>query len=203
MKKLILFIAAVMLMCPTEGFTQETETLFSGDVDHGGFGAPVFGMTSVNGDFTYLRGSRGAWVINLNDRNTVNLGLARYRTQNDFEVANWTRQDVPKPELDTDYGGFEVEYVHRTNHLFHFSVQTLVGSGSVNYEGTGNFDFDPDSDGYFVLQPGVNLNLNVTDWFRLSGGLSYRYAGGVDLEGTSDKELSGVSSFFAMRFGWF
>lgn len=41
----------------------------------------------------------------------------------------------------------------------------------------------------FVWQPGIKLNLNVTNWFRLGSGISYRYAGGVELEGTSDKAL--------------
>lgn len=203
MKKLLLFAAVFIVTIPFGLQGQDTETLFSDNISHGGFGGLVYGATSINGEFTYLRGTRGAWVINMNNGDAVNLGLARYRTRSNFDVVNWTVQDVPQPEMETQYGGFELEYVHRTNRLFHFSLQTLVGSGRVNYEDTGNFEFDPNSDSYFVLQPVINLNLNVTNWFRLSGGLSYRYAAGVDLEGTSDKDLSGISSFFALRFGWF
>jgi hypothetical protein len=66
-----------------------------------------------------------------------------------------------------------------------------------------NIELDTKSDHYFVLQPGVNLNMNVTNWFRISGGLHYRYTGGVNLEGTSNPGLSGIATFFALRFGKF
>lgn len=181
---------------------QQTETLFSSDISHGGFGALVFGATSVNGQIAYFRGTRGAWVINLSDEHSINLGLAGYRTGNEFDPSNWTVPGVNEPEMRTNYSGFEIEYVNRTHRLFHYSIQTLIGSGNVRYD---RIDFGPDrrSDNYFVLQPGVNLNLNITNWFRLSGGFHYRYTGGVNLEGTSNSDLSGFATFFTLRFGKF
>ena len=132
---------------------------------------------------------------------SVNLGIGSYRTETDFETVNWTVAGVDAPDMSTNYRGFELEYVNRTQRLFHFSIQTLIGSGTVEYEnGSG---LDKTSDQFFVVQPGANLNLNVTRWFRLSGGAYFRYAGNVNLEGTSDSDLSGVTTFFGLRFGKF
>jgi len=181
---------------------QETQTLISSGISHGGFGAPIYGVTFVNGQATYLRGTRGAWIIHFSEDHAVQLGLGRYRTRSDFDATGWTNPTISKPEMRTNYGGFEIEYVNKSHKLFHYSIQTLIGSGNVRYLDR-NLELDRTSDKYFVLQPGVNVNLNVTNWFRLSGGLFYRYAGGVNLEGTGDSELSGVTSFVGLRFGKF
>lgn len=195
--------AVALLTLPLAAAGQNTQTLFSSEVSHGGFGALVYGATSVNGEFAYLRGLRGAWVIKFDENRSLHLGLARYRTETAFDPVEGSSLAGDDIEMSTEYRGFEVEYAHRASRLFHFSGQLLIGNGEVEYRDVNGLDLFSTSDNYFVFQPGVNANMNITDWFRLSGGIFYRYAGGVSLEGTSDRELSGVSIFFALRFGWF
>lgn len=180
---------------------RSTQTLFNGDVSHGGYGGLVFGATHINGELSYLRGSRGAWIINFSNDHALNLGIGRYRTGTDFEAVNWTA-DIPRPEMRTNYSGFEMEYVNQSYRLLHFSVQSLIGSGSVRYDDR-NIDMDKTRDTYFVLQPGVNVNLNITSWFRLNAGVLYRFASGVSLQGTSNSDLSGGSGYIGLRFGGF
>lgn len=197
-----LLIFVPLLNFPLDTYAQESQTLISKDIRHGGFGAPVYGVTVVNGQPSYLRGIRGAWVINLSGDHAVNIGLGSYRSGNDFEPARWTNPDISEPDMETKYRGFELEYTSRSYRLVHFSLQTLVGSGTVRYE-KEDLNLDKTSDNYFVLQPGINVNLNITNWFRLSGGLFYRYAGGVNLEGTGNTDMSGIVSFVGLRFGKF
>ncbi len=203
-KQITLIILSLLLgLSSTSGLAQEAETLFSNDIDHGAFGGLVFGGTTVNGELSYLRGARGAWVINFNKMHAVHLGLARYRTHNHFGSTGWEENlPIDPPDMETEYSGFELEYVNRPSKLFHFSLQILAGSGTVEYE-EENLQFTKNSDRYFVLQPGANLILNVTSWFRLSGGIFYRYTDGVRLPGTSDTDLSGATTFVTLRFGWF
>jgi len=202
MTKFLTLSLLLVIAISVDTKAQESQTLFSSDIDHGGFGAPVFGVTFVNGQATYLRGFRGAWVINFSEQHSVHIGLARYRTQSDFDATGWTIPNIRKPDMRTSYGGFELEYVNRSHRLVHYSIQTLIGSGNVRFRNRG-IDLNRTSDSYFVIQPGVNLNLNITHWFRLSGGLFYRYAGGVNLEGTGDSGISGITSFVGLRFGKF
>ena len=198
------WVAWSQTIAPLERSGNDQETLFPQDVRHGGYGGIVYGATMANGEATYLRGTRGAWVINLTDRHAVNLGLAGYRTATAFEATDWG-SDGPPPTLTSRYRGFEIEYVNRSQQLFHFSAQLLVGSGDVQYDDDPGIDADIERtrDEYFVLQPGANVNLNVTRWFRLTGGVLYRYAGGVNLAGTSDSDLSGLASYVTLRFGRF
>lgn len=202
----------ILLLIPCIAWSQATsplntdadgdqETLFSGDIRHGGYGGPMYGVTFFNGEPTYLRGTRGAWVINLTDTHALNLGLAGYRSATAFDVTEW-ENDGPAPRLTSRYRGFEMEYVNRSYNLFHFSMQLLVGAGTVEYDDS-NVDVDRTRDDHFVLQPGANANLNVTRWFRLTSGVLYRYAAGVSLPGTSTRDLSGLSAYLSLRFGRF
>lgn len=102
----------------------------------------------------------------------------------------------------TDYGGFEMEYVNRSYQLIHWGVQMLIGSGEVRYE-DHDPEFEDTLDSYFVMQPGVNAFLNITSWFRISGGIYYRYASNVNLEGTGDADVSGLAGILGLRFGKF
>ncbi|MEX0684977.1 MAG: hypothetical protein WD267_09175 [Balneolales bacterium] len=202
MKRLLpLLIYILFFVISASG--QKTQTLFGSGVKHGVYGAPVFGITSINGQSAYLRGTRGAWIINISDQHTVNVGLGSYRTRSDFEPV--LQNDIGENPLDmrSRYGGLEIEYLNRTYRLLHVGIQALIGTGTVNYRNASELITGRTSDSYFVMKPGVNLNLNVTTWFRISGGLLYRYASGVNLNGTSDSELSGITSFATLRFGKF
>ncbi len=180
----------------------QTQTLLSSTIRHGGFGSPVYGVTTMNGQTVFLRGTRGAWIMNLSSEHALYLGLAGYRTRDKFEPADWLHDDIAEPQLRVNYGGFELEYVNSSYRLVHMGLQLLIGSGDVRYDDR-DLEVDTTRDSFFVIQPGANLMLNVTRWFRISGGAYYRYAGNVHLDGTSDSDLSGITGILALRFGRF
>jgi len=192
----------LIIAIPATLFAQQLETLVTSEVTHGGFGSLLFGVTSVNGEASYLRGTRGAWSLNFEDGHTLNIGLGRYRTQTGFSAVNWQQNGTDTPELRTHYSGFELEYLNRSHKLIHYGVLAMIGGGTVRFRDS-EVELDKTSDSYFVFQPGANVHLNVTNWFRISGGLIYRYAGGVNLEGTGNSDLSGFSTIIGLRFGKF
>lgn len=54
----------------------------------------------------------------------------------------------------------------------------------------------------FVAEPAVNVELNVTNWFRVAAGASYRYVSSMSaIRGIENKDLSGVSGQLALKFG--
>ena len=85
-----------------------------------------------------------------------------------------------------------------TRNLVHFSFYTLIGGGGANYN-----EEDQNGDTFFVIEPGVNALFNVTDFFRIGGGVSYRLISGVNLDGVSDTDLSGASVALTFKFGSF
>jgi hypothetical protein len=198
MKTLIILLLIILIALPV--FAQE-QTLFSGKIEHGGYGGPVVKFSSVNGEFGVLVGGHGGWIIN----HTLVLGGGGYGLVNNVK-AN-TLGPLNEEFLDFGYGGFEVEWVMNSDKLVHFSIHTLIGGGGVQYrtEGQDITYRDSYNDGFLVLEPGATLDLNLTTWMRFSIGASYRYVNGVDSNSnvTSDQDLTGPSAMLMVRFGKF
>jgi hypothetical protein len=57
-------------------YAQQTETLFDGEVSHGGFGGPVVKFSEIAGSAGVWVGGRGGWIINLSELHTISLGGA-------------------------------------------------------------------------------------------------------------------------------
>ncbi len=179
----------------------ETQTLFASNVHTGGFGQLTYGLTSLHGEMVPMRGTRGAISFELRSRHSLNFGFAAYRTNTDFDAVDWAGSEEA-PTLRTEYSGFEIEYMYDPSQLIHFGVQGLFGTGKVRYRDNEDL-FTRTSSDYFVIQPGANVHLNVTSWFRVNGGLFYRFVIDSDLPGTGDSDLSGFSALLGLRFGWF
>ncbi|MDZ7317795.1 MAG: hypothetical protein ONB11_01465 [candidate division KSB1 bacterium] len=197
MKQITLLLILLLAFAPA--YAQQ-QTLISGQIEHGGFGGPVVKFSSINDRFGVLVGGRGGWIIN----HTLVLGGAGYGLVNDVPAK------VPgllgEEYLDFGYGGFEMEWIINSDKLLHFSVQTLIGAGAVNYRYQINgarFSTHLDEDEVFVLEPGLTLDLNVTPWFRFSAGGSYRYVTGVQSSASSNADLTGPSAVIMLRFGKF
>jgi hypothetical protein len=115
---------------------------------------------------------------------------------------------VPGPEgekyINFGYGGFELEWIINSDKMLHFSVHSLIGSGWLNHtKDMHNNSGQNGGDNCFVLEPGVLADLNVTKFFRLSLGATYRYVNGIESPAASDASISGLSGVILLRFGKF
>lgn len=179
-------------------FAQE-ETLIKGDIESGGFGGPVLKITGINGEAGILVGGRGGWIVN----HSFIIGGGGYG------LANNVKAKVPGPNgeryLNFGYGGVELEYISQPSRLIHFSYMTLIGGGGVSWrdENMRAGTVNPESDSFFILEPEVNVTLNITPYFRLSAGVSYRYVSGSHSAVSSNPDLSGPSGVITFRFGKF
>ncbi len=196
MKKIAL--AFLMLTFILTAYAQE-ETLINGDIESGGFGGPMIQVTKINGEGAILVGGRGGWIIN----HSFVLGGGGYGLANDIsakvpDAVNGFRH------IDLGYGGLDLEYIAASDRLVHLSVGLLVGGGGVRYKNEDAMNDHRSMDGFFVAEPSLTVNCNVTRFFRIGAGASYRYVNGVNAGGiTSDAELSGVSATLILKFGKF
>jgi len=192
--------AVVLLLCvgTFSAFAQE-ETLINGPIESGGFGGPVVKVGSFNGETAILVGGRGGWIVN----HSFIIGGGGYGLVNDVKAK------VPGPYgeryLNFGYGGLELEYVADPERLINYSFQALIGAGGLSWRdqdvqiGMRNSD----NDTFFIVEPGVNATLNVTPYFRISGGVSYRFISGVQSPASTNADLSGPSGVLTFRFGKF
>ena len=97
------------------------------------------------------------------------------------------------------YGGFMAEYYFFPKNLAFFSLGCLVGGGGIG-DFAGRYE---DENVFFIVEPEANVYLNVTRFFRLGAGVSYRYTNGVDLDGFDDEDMRGLSGSLIFDFGGF
>jgi len=115
----------------------------------------------------------------------------------------------------TNYSYFQLlaQYVHQTDNLLHYAGRVSLGAGSVkDYEHakTSLFDnfFNTSGTAFFFVEPQVNAELNVTATSRLTLGISYFAAFGLDEKSVhvaksklTNQDLSGVNLTVALTFG--
>ena len=194
MKKVAILLCLVFVVRAVQA---QEETLIRGNIESGGFGGPVVKFTEIKDEFGLLVGGRGGWIIN----HTFVIGGGGYGLATQNIKADFVDFKGRRPYLEMGYGGLELEYIHNSSKLFHFSVQALIGAGGATYN-NGSSKSDSD-DAFFIAEPGVNAMLNIATVFRIGLGVSYRFVSGVDLNDLSDEDLRGPSAVLTFKFGQF
>jgi hypothetical protein len=186
----------------------EIQTLFNRKIDLGYGGSLVTKVGKVNNETALFMGGRGMFIMD----HSYSIGLGGYGLVSNVKALTPDPKDITNNRLAMGYGGLELEYILSSNNLVHMTVQTLVGGGGVGYFKDWNHnhnDYDndyhhnTDVDGFFILEPGLNVELNVVDFFRLGIGGSYRVVSGLSSGLSTNSDLSGLSGFLTLKFGKF
>lgn len=173
-----------------------------GKIRVGGFGAPTIKFTTFDDQLGILMGGYAGVMLN----SKLMLGAGAYALVNNIEAARTNAAD-PTLYWNMWYTGFVPEYTFKSNKLFHAAVSALIGGGGVmkneRYKG-----FDEDSDnldysGFFVAEPQVNFEMNITSYLRVAIGGSYRFVSGSGTQGITDDKLSGPAAHFSIKAGRF
>jgi hypothetical protein len=195
MKTTVLFV--LVFICVSIGMAQE-QVLLSGEVENGGFGGPVLKMTTINGENALMVGGRGGWIIN----HSFVIGGGGYGIVTNVKAKT---VDSVHQYMDMGYGGLDLEYISTSDELLHWSAGIFIGGGGVGYRNENNdsFNMHHQMDNFFVLEPNVHVNMNVTHFFRIAAGVSYRYVGGLTSALSTNADLSGPSAMLTFKFGKF
>jgi hypothetical protein len=195
---------AIMLFVFTAGVAAQERTVFKDNYEKGGFGAPVVKFTWINGQSAFMFGGRGGWIIN----HSLVLGGGGYGVVSEVDAPEGVLPEQGPLDIEFGYGGFEMEYIFRPESLIHFGTYTLIGVGTDNLVKdvgpvTESHQTVSASDLVFVLEPGVNAELNVITWFRLNAGVSYRLVSGVNQVGLKNSDFSDAAATLTLKFGRF
>ncbi|MDX1636650.1 MAG: hypothetical protein R3281_01690 [Balneolaceae bacterium] len=181
---------------------ETTQTLLGGAESQGGFGAPMVKVSGVAGEPAVWVGGRGSWLINIKNGHSISIGGGGYGLA--------TRHEAPDADFgapgeehyaDIGYGGFELEYYNRSNRLVHYTISTMIGGGKLNTMDENDNQYSDDRDSFFVFEPAVNLELNLTSYARVSLGISYRFTNGIGYAGFDDADFSGPAGTVTLKFG--
>lgn len=195
--------ATVLAVVPAEAQPDQTLVDRRGGTQFGGFGGPVFKVTQLAGEDAIISGGRGGLIIN---RRLV-VGLGGYATASENIRTGFEFDNGDDGSLRLEYGGLEFEYILRPSRLAHLTFYTLLGGGIASYEATRNSGSGVATQRLesevIVLEPAINVELNVTRWFRTTVGFGYRYIDGSELPRAGDRDLSGGVGTLTFKFGAF
>ena len=186
------------------------ETIFKSPARSGGYGAVSNKFTSLNGEFANMVELYGGWFIN--QKFLIGGGFAG--TTNYIAVPQ-EFSTLPGARMSYQYGqvGLVTDYIIASNKAIHVGFHVMTGAGfTLQYYRPSSWndwddyhydDYDHDEDWFFVIEPGVQVEMNVLKWMRFSPGVSYRFTDGSNSKGLSDNDLSGMAVNLTLKFGRF
>ena len=178
---------------------------------------------ALAGQLTPLVGMQG--MLHLNKK--WGIGLAGYGTA-ERNFAPTSLNAARALSLHVGYGGLQLEYTPRPDAAVHVSFPLLIGGGVARVDSVGsrsNRNRNDDNDrnernnqrdgfrngtGFFVVQPGINLEANLFRFAKIYGGISYRIVPTTDpsnatttLPVPSASQLGGIGFNAGLRVGLF
>ena len=196
MKKAILPGLILFIALATSAQDREFRTIFDHkDLRISGMGGPFMQFTAVAGDFGHMMGGGGA--VMLNDFFVGGYGLGLTNAIPDY------LNDRPDNRLSLGHGGFWIGYALFGDRPIHLSVSSLIGWGEFGImDRDAYYPFVRDN--IFVLSPTLELELNLTRYFRIGAGASYNLFAMVDgSHGYTSSDISSPAGFLSFKFGWF
>ncbi len=185
----------------------EVKSLLSKDNDIKGFGGADLKVGNINHERSLLVGGYGGVIVNKH----FIFGLAGYGLATDNKFFGVPPGQSAEKELNLygGYAGLMVGGVLFPKEMLHVSIPIILGAGNFevsdeNYFNNGiDTNFTVDKSAFFVIEPGFQLEANITSNLRIGAGATYRLVQVSDLIHIKDKELTGHTILLSVRFGRF
>jgi len=191
MKKLILSI--LIFFCLNISYAQDAnnkqiKTIFGNSKVNGGYGAPIYRFGFINSNSAFINGGRGAWLIN----HRLAFGGAGYSFSTKIMYDNLNQQNF---QLSGGYGGLLIEPILLYKLPIHLTFPVVFGAGGISYvvKDYFNQNYVVDVKPFFVVEPGLELELNMLQFFRMDFGVYYRFTNSPILYDSKDLMLSSVN----------
>jgi hypothetical protein len=175
---------------------QEVETLMGSEKETGflwGFGTKT---ASIQDDLSTTWGGFASVLFN----HTIGIG---------FKFG----ANVTHPKVNHSYAGIFARYTYRPLKLVHYSGEIFLGRGSTKdyeWEKSSLMDNFGNTSGpaFNILEPGVNVEVNMHSKFRLVAGVSYKLVSGLDEDhehisksGVTNNDFSGLNFNLGLKIG--
>jgi hypothetical protein len=203
MKKIVTFSAIVILIC-SNVFSQENDstkksseymTLFGNHKPGGFYGAFNVGYTKIDEEQAVTFGGRFEWIA----AGAIGFGFGGKGFINEYHYEPTIQEEV---FLTGGYGGLYIEPMLMPKWPVHIAFPVLLGGGGISYvtkDMDSNNNFIEDSEAFLCVEPGAELELNITRNFRLAFGASYIFTTPFDV-GTNGNPIAGSESIEGMNY---
>ncbi|GAB4298575.1 MAG: hypothetical protein Kow0068_22410 [Marinilabiliales bacterium] len=158
--------------------------------------------SQINDVNSFIFGAKGSLIIN----HSFSIGLGGYGFFNDYKWNNLLESNV---NLQGGCGGLYFEAIILPKFPVHISIPLFLGAGGIayvkdNYLTNGYYSgYVYDESAFVVAEPGIELEMNVFKFMRISFGAYYRYTSDIILYDTRKDALNGLSTGINFKFGGF
>jgi hypothetical protein len=188
----------VLMFLSTGASAQEEESiksLFRQDIIVNELWTPEVKINSIQGDIGTLVGFYGGALIN--------------RT---FLVGITGGVNLGHPRVNYGYFGGIMQYIFKPAEVVHYSSQLLLAYGTTkDYQDPkkGLLDNFWNISGapFFIMEPGLNLEVNLGRRATLVAGISYRYVSGlnynnenIQITRVTNEDMSGLNFNIGLKF---
>ncbi len=189
MKRIILTSAIVLSVILLKAQDEKpTQYIFGskGKTTINGFGAPIVEFSSIGGTLAVSSGGGGAVLFNQTFYvGAYGMGLTTQLDVEGLVIMQSNGDIVSYPAMRTvfGHGGFWLGYIHNRKEALHWGVSTKIGWGTI---GLTDAEFDNNShnkvglDQVFVITPQIEMEMNITRWFKVNIGAGYRFVNNID-----------------------
>ena len=194
----LLLTAVLMISANNLCSAQETVSVFDKGSDIGF----VWGIEMKTSAIQHVPGTQYGMFAGVLFHHAVMVGLTA--------AAN-----VTHPSVNYGYTALMIQYSHQQHRLVHLNFQLTLGNGSTkDYENEKSSVFDNFGNvtgaNFYVVEPGMNVEVNLGRKTKLWLGTGYRLVYGIDPDNVhvskthvSDRDLSGLNANIGIKFGLF
>ena len=191
-------LSVILILLSKGTFAQEDNaerTLLRRDIVLTDVISPEIKFNSILGDIGTLIGIYGGPMIN-----------------NRLLIGACGGVNLGHPRVNYGYLGGIIQYVYRPEDMVHLSIQLVVASGTTkDYENpkSGLLDnfWNISGESFFMVEPGINLEVNITTRLKLVMGVSYRYVSGINsareeirYTHVTNEDMSGLNFNISIKF---
>ncbi len=201
---LILFVTTPMVYAQNKNQDDEIQTIFSKQKSNGGYGAFTMSYSQIGGQNGMVTGGRGAFIFD----HSFAIGLGGFGFVNNLDYN--ANEGLMEFSLAGGYGGLFFEPIVAGKSPVHVSFPILLGMGGVTAYKSYNWNWDSfdrhpnyGEDMFFVVEPAVDIEFNMTRFFRLAANVSYRFTSKLNLIATDEYALNGFNFGPTFKFGKF
>jgi hypothetical protein len=196
----VISIMIIILLVLSKGAVAQEEesvnSLFKSGIKVTELWTPEVKINSIQGEIGTLVGFYGGALIN----RTFLLGISG-------------GVNLGHPRVNYGYFGGIGQFIIKPTNLLHFSGQLLVAYGTTKdyedpKEGLLDNFWNISGAPFFMMEPGVNLELNLSNRLTLVAGVSYRYVSGLDennenvmITRVTNDDLSGLNFSIGLKIG--
>ncbi len=165
--------------------TPEFQTIIKDINAHGVYGGLQFAVSKFDNRKAILLGGQAAWIVN----HALAVGGVGYSFFNQPEPNTNLQTDV-QYKINGGYGGVLIKYIVAPKAPVHISAPLVVGAGGVaytksyidNWDNNGKEPLTLDEATFFVIEPGIEFEMNMLKFVRMSVGMNYRFTSDIILE---------------------